>query len=640
MRLGVTPQPLSSLQDADAKALLEMEPHIYALAEAAFRGMLIELKPQALLISGESGAGKTEAVKACLRYVVSRSGHAAAEQGAGDMGARTQRARYVEDCIMQANPLLEALGNAKTVRNGNSSRFGKWIEVQFDAAGSITASKITSYLLEKSRVTEHGPGERSYHSLYQLVRGATAEQRQELRLLALADFRYIGESAGVVVPTVDDVAWWKATCHAMQVFGMSAEDTAGVRQVLAAVLHIGNLAFDVLEIASQDDGAQVAPAAQPSLQAAAALLGLTSEALEQALTVKLVGKFPVVQVPQSPAKATSTRDAFAKALYGQLFEWTIGRINATMGGGSSAGSLPADAKRTIGMLDIFGFEAFQRNSLEQLLINFANEKLQSHFNEYIFKLEEAECAREGVACPKLEFADNSAVMALMTAKPAGVLSLTNEEVVVPNGSDDSLLQKLQQQHRAHDRFKLMPRAQGEGFVIHHYAGPVAYHIAGFVEKNRDQLPGELTQVLSSAQMPLLKALFTPAAADEPPKSARGGGARGRTGGGGRRNTALASQFAESLESLMGVLATTTPHFVRCVKPNFQQAANELDGAYVMRQLKEMGMVHVVRARKQGFAHRYPFARFLERYGYLLKGRGRKTRPTRRCGAPAWRARSR
>ena len=640
---------MAEAKNADAKKLQELAPHVYVLAETAFRGMLNEQKQQALLISGESGAGKTEAVKACLRCIVSRSSEAAKGQGgAADGGAA--RAKYVEDCIMQANPLLEALGNAKTVRNGNSSRFGKWIEVQFDASGYISASRVTSYLLEKSRVTEANhaavsprtspplprplpqsgksssygtpppslaKGERTYHSLYQLCRGCTNEQRTQLQLGDPKDFRYIGTSANVAIPNVDDVAWWAETCHAMEVFGLSGADTDGLRHILAAVLHVGNLVFATLKIEQQDDGSKVDDASQPALKALAALVGVATPALESALTVKSVGKFPVVQVPQPPAKATATRDALAKALYGQLFEWTIGRLNGVMGSGTGA----ADAKRTIGMLDIFGFEAFTKNSLEQLLINFANEKLQEHFNEYIFRMEEAECRAEGVVCPKLEFADNSHVMALMTTRPTGVLSLMNEEVIVPNGSDMGLLGKLQQNHRSNATFKQLPRNQGDGFVVLHYAGPVGYQIEGFVDKNRDQLPGELVQMLGTSQMALVTDLFKPSTADEAPKSARGGGARGRSGGGGgRKATALASQFVDSLDSLMAVLQKTTPHFVRCVKPNSTLQANSLDGSYVMRQLREMGMVHVVRARKQGFAHRYPFDKFTSRYGYMMRGR--------------------
>ena len=507
-------------QDADAKALQDLAPHVYALAEGAFRGMLVEQKQQSLLISGESGAGKTEAVKACLRYIVARSSSAAQGHGTagGDGGAQggLERAKYIEDCIMQANPLLEALGNAKTVRNGNSSRFGKWIEVQFDASGFITSSRITSYLLEKSRVTERAPGERTYHSLYQLCRGCTREQKAALRLLDEGAFRYIGDSARVAIPTVDDAEWWAATCHAMRVFALSDADQHAMRQVLAAVLHLGNLAFDAVAMAQQDDGCKVDAASRAQLTAAAELTGLTADALEQALTVKSVGKFPVVQVPQPPPKAAATRDALAKSLYGQLFEWTIGRINETMG----AGAGPADAKRTIGMLDIFGFEAFQRNSLEQLLINFANEKLQAHFNEYIFRLEEAECNAEGVACPKLEFADNSNVMALMTARPTGVLSLINEEVLVPNASDASLLEKLQQQHRGQPTFKPMPRGQGEGFVILHYAGPVGYLVDGFVDKNRDACPASSSSCSARARCPSSRP-STGRAAPPPTRSRRG-----------------------------------------------------------------------------------------------------------------------
>ena len=616
--------------------------------------MLVEQKQQSILISGESGAGKTEAVKACLRFIVSRSNEAA--RGHPEANGPAARAAYIEECIMQANPLLEALGNAKTLRNGNSSRFGKWVEVQFDASGFITASRITSYLLEKSRVVEHGDvsdawsfagpiahavmlkplsdalmrascawmqmqGERTYHVMYQLCRGCTTEQGQELELMSPTDFRYISASASIAVPGVDDKLWWAATCKAMNVFAFSLDDQKGLRNILAAILHVGNLEFEAVKLEQQDDGSAVSDSSKPHLVAAAKLLALAPESFEQALTVKSVGKFPVVQVPQSPGKATATRDALARALYGHFFTWTIGRINTTMGKDQGA----VDAKRTIGMLDIFGFESFQTNSLEQLLINFANEKLQAHFNEYIFRLEEAECQAEGVACPKLTFADNSLVMSLMTTKPTGVLSLLNEEVLVPNASDVNLLQKLLQNHQGHSEFKALPRAHGEGFIIQHYAGPVGYLIDGFVEKNRDQLPGELVQLVGTSKLPLLEALFKQGIGSDKEggqKTARAGGARGRTGGAsGRRTSALAAQFADSLDALISMLQTTTPHFVRCVKPNAELVSDKFDGGYVMRQLREMGMVHVVRARKQGYAHRYPFDRFASRYGYLTKGEG-------------------
>lgn len=266
-----------------------------------------------------------------------------------------------------------------------------------------------------------------------------------------------------------------------------------------------------------------------------------------------------------------------------------------------------------------------RNSLEQFLINFANEKLQQYFNEYIFRMEEAACREEGVVCPSLQFADNSAVTALLEAKPAGLLSLINEEVLVPNSSDANLLQKMHQQHRAHTAFKLMPRAQGEGFVVVHFAGDVSYLIEGFVEKSRDALPAELALLLGKSELPLLATLFKSStgsdSAEQPvgAAGARGRGARGRSGGGGRRVVAVGAQFKESLDSLMSMLHSTSPHFVRCVKPNTALAPGQFGGAYVLRQLQQMGMIHVVHARKQGYAHRYPFERFKARYGYLWKG---------------------
>jgi len=289
-RLSIyTPERMAQCKDADAKALQDLEPHVYALAEAAFRGILVEQRQQSILISGESGAGKTEAVKACLQYLVARSNEAIATDPA--------RAKYVEECIVQANPLLEAIGNAKTVRNGNSSRFGKWVEVQFDASGFITASRVTSYLLEKSRVTEHGMDERTYHVLYQLCRGCSREQSTKLKLLPAADFHYLGDSAALKVSGVDDVEWWAASCKAMDVFAIDDEGQLALQSVLAAVLHIGNLTFEAMKLAQQDDGSAVSGAAKPRLDDAAELLGLDATAFEEAMTVKSVGKFPVVQVP-------------------------------------------------------------------------------------------------------------------------------------------------------------------------------------------------------------------------------------------------------------------------------------------------------------------------------------------------------
>ena len=505
-------------------------------------------------------------------------------------------------------------------------------------------------------------GERTYHVFYQLCAGCGSEEQASLQLRAPSDFRYIGESARLQasiaapvarpsakswhrtpsrdtrarqevpsmsqVPGIDDKSQWQQTCQAMDVFRLAPEEQAGVRRVLAAVLHAGNLEFDAVQMSQQDDGCAVSPGSQRHLESAAQLLAVAPSALLQALTVKSVGKFPVVQVPQPPGKATAARDALSRMLYGQVFDWLLGRLNVVMTANKSAQG--ADIKRVVGLLDIFGFEAFQRNSLEQLLINFANEKLQQHFNEYIFRLEESECRAEGVACPTLEFADNSAVVALLTSKPTGVLSLINEEVIVPNSSDANLIQKMQQQHRGHAVFKPLPRAQGEGFIVTHFAGPVSYLIDGFVDKNRDALPGELSLLLGTSELPLISALFkkgadaadgAAVAKQSGSASARGGGARARSGGGGgaRRNTALASQFQDSLDSLMTLLSGTTPHFVRCVKPNAQLVPERFDGSYVMRQLREMGMVHVVRARKQGYAHRYSFDRFNARYGYLLDG---------------------
>jgi len=615
--LGIyTQQEMQRCKEADVKQLQELPPHVFVIAEMAFRGMLVEQKMQAILISGESGAGKTEAAKHCLRHIVSRSKAAAASSAPQ---ASSGNAQFIEQCILQANPLLEAFGNAKTVRNSNSSRFGKWVEIQFDASGLIVSSRITSYLLEKSRVVEHAQGERTYHVLYQLCKGCSDEQRKELQLPPPPEIKYIGGSAQMQVAGLDDRMQWRSTCEAMDDFKISAEEQRFVRRVLAGLLHLGNLEFDPVQLSQQDDGSCVAKRCESSLRAVSEMFAVAPPSLEQALTVKSVGKFPVVQVPQPPAKAAAARDALAKAAYGNLFEWLLGRVNAMMGLNAAAGT---DSKRKIGLLDIFGFEAFTRNSLEQLLINYANEKLQQFFNVYIFRLEEQECRSEGVACPPLDFADNAAVVSLIETKPTGLLSLINEEVLVPNSSDVNLLQKMLQNHRGHTACKAMPRSLGEGFTIVHFAGEVSYHIEGFVDKSRDALPSELNVVMATSTMPPLPALFKGSSGETNEGgggSARGGGARARSGAASRRVVALGRQFQDSLDALLSMLDATAPHFIRTVKPNAALVSDQFDGAFVMRQLNQMGMVHVVRARKQGYAHRYSFSHFLSRYGYLKDG---------------------
>jgi len=509
-------------QEADAKALPDLPPHVYGLSENAYRGMLGEQKQQAILISGESGAGKTEAAKACVKYICARSTGGGGVGGGAKLLRQGSHEEFVQNCIVEANPILEAFGNAKTLRNNNSSRFGKWTEIHFDAGGQIRSARSTSYLLERSRVVEHARGERTFHIFYQICAGATKQQRDALKLPPAGELRYLGQSASLSVPGIDDAADWRAVCAAFSTFQLTDAEQTSLRRVLAGILTLGNLAFDAKEMANADDGSCVSPASQASLKAAAAVLDISPLELETALTIKNVGKFPVVAVPQPPEKAAVARDALAKALYGSLFDWIFGRINEKMGAGAGA-ALGGGNKRTIGLLDIFGFEAFSRNSLEQLLINFANEKLMQYFNIYIFQMEEKECRDEGVACPQLQFADNSAVMVLLEAKPTGLMALIHDEVLVPNASDANLLTKMNEAHRGASMYRQMPRAQGEGFVVLHFAGEVAYAIDDFVAKSRGAVPSELSQLLGTSQLPLVRGFF---AADEEGGGGGGGGGDG------------------------------------------------------------------------------------------------------------------
>lgn len=552
-----------------------LPPHVFRIASGAYRGLCDDNANQSVVISGESGSGKSETTKLILQYL---------SEVAGSENS-------VEGQMMESNPLLEALGNAKTMRNNNSSRFGKWMQVHFHPRTyRIVGCDLTNYLLEKTRVIRQSPQERNYHIFYQFCEGASSSIKKEFDLVPTAQFHYLNKGV-LSITGVNDAKDWLITVRAMEKLGLSANDIKTVQCVLAIVLHTGNLivqknAKDMADIKNKE-----------VLQLVAKHMKVSKEAFEQALLTRSVTvQRQTSKTPLTLEQAEQARDALAKALYGSMFDWIIAKINTTL--------KPREkATNTIGVLDIFGFEVFQSNSLEQCFINYANEKLQQHFNRFVFKTEQAEYKEEGLSVHAVSFVDNALAVELIDGK-GGLLRMIDEEGVVPGGNDEALLSKFIKNHGKHAHFSVIPK-RPEVFVIRHYAGQVVYTVAGFVEKNRDKVGEDIGNLVSSSSDPLIASLLR---ADEP-----------------RKNT-LSVGFQMSLDKLESTLNATAPHFVRCVKPNNDKEPNFFVKDMVFEQMKNTGLFQAIEVRKSGYAYRRFHAEFVFRYRCLLPKGAKTTGP--------------
>ncbi|EDL26193.1 myosin IE [Mus musculus] len=430
-------------------AQYENPPHIYALADSMYRNMIIDRENQCVIISGESGAGKTVAAKYIMSYVSRVSGG----------GPKVQ---HVKDIILQSNPLLEAFGNAKTVRNNNSSRFGKYFEIQFSPGGEPDGGKISNFLLEKSRVVMRNPGERSFHIFYQLIEGASPEQKQSLGITSMDYYYYLSLSGSYKVDDIDDKRDFQETLHAMNVIGIFSEEQTLVLQIVAGILHLGNISF-------KEVGNYAAVESEEFLAFPAYLLGINQDRLKEKLTSRQMdskwgGKSESIHVTLNVEQACYTRDALAKALHARVFDFLVDSINKAME--------KDHEEYNIGVLDIYGFEIFQKNGFEQFCINFVNEKLQQIFIELTLKAEQEEYVQEGIRWTPIEYFNNKIVCDLIESKvnPPGIMSILDDVCAtmhaVGEGADQTLLQKLQMQIGSHEHFN----SWNQGFIIHHYAG--------------------------------------------------------------------------------------------------------------------------------------------------------------------------
>ncbi|XP_065505144.1 unconventional myosin-VIIa isoform X6 [Caloenas nicobarica] len=567
------------------KKIGEMPPHIFAIADNCYFNMQRNNKDQCCIISGESGAGKTESTKLILQFLAAISGQHS----------------WIEQQVLEANPILEAFGNAKTIRNDNSSRFGKYIDIHFNKRGAIEGAKIEQYLLEKSRVCRQAQDERNYHVFYCMLRGMTLEQKKKLGLGKAADYNYLAMGNCTTCDGRDDSKEYANIRSAMKVLMFTDTENWEISKLLAAILHMGNLQYEARTYDNLD-ACEVVQSA--SLITAASLLEVDPQDVMNCLTSRtIITRGETVSTPLSMEQALDVRDAFVKGIYGRLFVWIVEKINAAIYRPPSQEL--KSVRRSIGLLDIFGFENFTVNSFEQLCINFANENLQQFFVRHVFKLEQEEYNLENINWQHIEFTDNQDALDMIAIKPMNIISLIDEESKFPKGTDATMLHKLNSQHKLNTNY-IPPKNNYETqFGINHFAGIVYYETKGFLEKNRDTLHGDIIQLVHSSKNKFIKQIFQADVAM---------GAETR-----KRSPTLSSQFKRSLELLMRTLSVCQPFFVRCIKPNEYKKPMLFDRELCVRQLRYSGMMETIRIRRAGYPIRYTFVEFVDRYRVLMPG---------------------
>eukprot|EP01025_Chloroclados_australasicus_P055566 TRINITY_DN6759_c0_g1_i2.p1 TRINITY_DN6759_c0_g1~~TRINITY_DN6759_c0_g1_i2.p1 ORF type:complete len:1608 (-),score=236.01 TRINITY_DN6759_c0_g1_i2:671-5494(-) len=577
------------------KELGELSPHVYAIADEAYRLMRRDGTSQSILVSGESGAGKTETSKLIMSFLAYMGGYE--EEGEEENDGAT-----LEQQVLESNPLLEAFGNAKTVRNNNSSRFGKFVEIQFDKRGRIVGAAIRTYLLERSRVVNVNDPERNYHIFYQLCEGATAAEKKKWFLKPPQEFFYLNQSTCYQVERFDNTEEYQRTRRAMTLVGIPVEDQDGILSTVAAVLHLGNVDF----VAVDDDSCKVADKkAEEHLAACATLLGCDKEGLRKALTTRTRSTVDgMIVSPLNASGSVETRDALAKTIYSRMFDFLVARVNQSIGQSENA-------EAVIGVLDIYGFESFKYNDFEQFCINLANEKLQQHFNQHVFKMEQAEYEKEKIDWSYIEFIDNQDVLDLIEKK-MGILDLLDESCKFPSTKPQDYAQKMYSTAgvKDHKRFS-KPRASQTAFTLDHYAGPVTYQVDHFLNKNRDYVIAEHQALLGNSTSAFVRQIFPPEKEEEP----QDGKSRSRSKG-GFKFLSVGSQFKTQLNELMATLFTMDPHYIRCIKPNHLQKPLIFENPNALQQLRCGGVLEAVRISCAGYPSRRPYEDFVDRFWVL------------------------
>ncbi|EEZ98246.1 myosin heavy chain 95F isoform X2 [Tribolium castaneum] len=625
-----SPQTIKNYQ---GKSLGQMPPHVFAIADKAFRDMKTLKQSQSIIVSGESGAGKTESTKHLLKYLCVNWG---------------AQAGPIEQKILDANPVLEAFGNAKTTRNNNSSRFGKFMEVHFDKNFHVAGGHISHYLLEKSRICSPQGDERSYHIFYMMMAGAPEGLRQKLALTKPDDFNYLKSGCTRYFTTaanekkltpgqksadhskngplkdilIDDIADFLTLDGALSRLGLSDSDRFDIYSTVAAVLHLGNIEFEENPEDTRG-GCRVSPSKAKSLEIASGLLGIDPTELRQALEARVMqssrggAKGTVIMVPLKVYEANNARDALAKAIYSNLFDYIVNRINQ---------SIPFQTSSYyIGVLDIAGFEFFTVNSFEQFCINYCNEKLQQFFNEVILKNEQELYKREGLSVPEVNFVDNQDCINLIETKSNGILQILDEESKLPKPSYSHFTSEVHKHWPNEFRIGL-PRSSklkshrslrdDEGFLIRHFAGAVCYQTKQFIDKNNDALHASLEGIVQDSKSKLIQTLFATSNAQK----------------GKLTFISVGNKFKTQLLELMEKLRKNGTNFIRCIKPNNKMLDNQFDGALCLMQLKCLGMTSVLELMEHGYPSRAPFTDLYNMYKEYLPPELKKLNPKTFCEA--------
>nr|XP_018670545.1 myosin-7 [Ciona intestinalis] len=588
------------------KRRAEMPPHIFSIADNAYNDMLRNRENQSMLITGESGAGKTVNTKRVIQYfaTVAALGDAKVEDGKSTKGT-------LEDQIIQANPAMEAFGNAKTIRNDNSSRFGKFIRIHFGTTGKLASGDIETYLLEKSRVIFQQPGERGFHIFYQIISGAKPELLENLLITTDPyDYKYMSQG-DVAVASIDDADELNATDTAFDVLGFSQDEKNGIYRIMGSIMHTGNMKFKQKprEEQAEADGTEDA-------DKVTYLLGINSaEFVKSILSPRVRVGNDYVTKGQTVQQCYYSTGALSKAVYEKLFNWLVKRINETL-------STRLPRSFFIGVLDIAGFEIFDFNSFEQLCINFTNEKLQQFFNHHMFVLEQEEYKREGIDWVFIDFGLDLQACIELIEKPLGIMSILEEECMFPKATDLTFKEKLYMNHLGKSNNFIKPRPQIKRkfeahFELIHYAGIVGYNISGWLEKNKDPLNNSVVALYKKSSLKVLAMIWesyvSPEEAMANKKSSGKGGGRRQKGGSFQT---VSSLHRESLNRLMTNLRSTQPHFVRCIIPNEMKKPGYLDNALTLHQLRCNGVLEGIRICRKGFPSRILYAEFKQRYRIL------------------------
>ncbi|XP_072916951.1 unconventional myosin-XV [Hemitrygon akajei] len=588
--LSVNPYRMYNIYGTDTvlkykgKSFMDNPPHLFAIANAAYSKMVDAKHNQCIIISGESGSGKTEATKLVLRYLA-----------AVHHSHKDSVTHQIE--ILEATPLLESFGNAKTVRNDNSSRFGKYIEI-FLQDGVICGAITSQYLLEKSRIVFQAKNERNYHIFYEMLAGLSSQQKQKFYLQEAETYYYLNQGGNCEIWGKDDREDFLRLLSSMEVLGFSPDEQNSIFRILSSVLHLGNVYFEKYETDSQEVASVVSA---HEIRVVAELLQVSPEGLQRSITYKVTETMrEKIFTPLTVESAVDARDAVAKILYSLIFNWLTDRINTLVS--------PKTESMSIAILDIYGFEDLTVNSFEQLCINYANEYLQYFFNKIIFKLEQEEYIKEHIDWKHITFSDNQPCLDLISQKPHGILRILDDQSSFPQATDHTFLQKC---HYHHDNNPLYskPKMPLPEFTIKHYAGKVTYQVQKFVEKNHDQVRQDVIELFVNSKIKILTSLFMGQAMKmTSPKNSTISR---------RYAPTVAAKFQQSLMDLVEKMESCNPLFVRCIKPNNKKEPELFEVDVVSTQLRYSGILETIRIRKEGYPVRITFDNFIKRYKILL-----------------------